>query len=166
VTTGEGCAFSLGSLEVAITDFGVSTSATSLTCRTITAVGGSVLGTPAWSAPEHLLGKSQGQEAAGDVWSFGVFAWELLTGAVPWEGMEPMQVCFALVRGERLEIPDPDNSDDAENLPSLGQLRELISSCWAELPEDRPRFREVASTLSQLQRAKEKNQDQHNRRLK
>jgi serine/threonine protein kinase len=139
----------VGILEVAVTDFGVSTSATSLTCRTITALGGSVLGTPAWNAPEHLLAKSHGVEAAGDVWSFGVFAWELLTGAVPWEGMEPMQVCFALVRGERLEIPVPDNDDDAENSP--GQLRELISLCWAELPEDRPGFREVAGRLRQLQ---------------
>jgi serine/threonine protein kinase len=128
-----------------ITDFGVSTSAASLTCRTITDTQHrSVLGTPAWSSPEHLLGKSRHEEGwTGGVWSFGVLAWELVAGEVPWQGYEPMQVCFALVRGQRLRIPC------SENLP--GKLRELILSCWKTTPMERPSFQELVEALLQLQ---------------
>jgi serine/threonine protein kinase len=128
-----------------ITDFGVSTSAASLTCRTISthSRGRSALGTPAWSSPEHLLGKSKHDEGwSGDVWSFGVLAWELLTGDVPWGGMEPMQVCFALVRGERLHIPSNKNTPD--------ELHKLVSVCWHETPSARPSFTEISKTLLQL----------------
>jgi serine/threonine protein kinase len=154
-------------LEVMVTDFGVSTSASSLTCRTLSvAHNASVLGTPAWSSPEYLLGKANSpcQEAAGDVWSFGVFAWELLTGAVPWEGKDPMQVCFALVRGERLEIPaipaehdggggsegKGGDTDDSKGNDIPRPLSLLIASCWAELPEDRPTFKDISVKLRTL----------------
>ena len=45
----------------------------------------SELTTPAWQAPERLQNPGL-ITSQGDVWSFGVIMWEILTGEVPWPG--------------------------------------------------------------------------------
>ena len=46
-------------------------------------------GTPHWMAPEVL--RSEHIDEKADVYSFGVILWEILTGKIPWEDMNPMQ---------------------------------------------------------------------------
>ena len=67
-----------------------------------------MLGTILWSAPEHLLLKrKQERNEKGDVFSFGVIAWELLTRKVPWkeENYSGEDIKEAVTTGDRLAIP-------------------------------------------------------------
>ena len=48
-------------------------------------------GTYQWMAPEVIGGHIYTEKA--DVFSFGINLWELLTRKIPYDGMQPMQVC-------------------------------------------------------------------------
>ena len=56
--------------------------------RTMT---GTVLGTPSYMAPEALKGLEV--DARGDIYSLGVLTFEMLSGALPYEGSAPESVC-------------------------------------------------------------------------
>ena len=58
-----------------------------------------LMGSAAYMAPEHLLGKAV---AASDVYALGVIAWEMLTGARPFEAASP----FALPELQRKGVGD------------------------------------------------------------
>lgn len=58
-----------------------------------------LMGSAAYMAPEHLMGRA---EAASDVYSLGVIAWEMLTGARPFDAASP----FALPGLQRKGVGD------------------------------------------------------------
>ncbi|GMJ12301.1 hypothetical protein like AT3G06620 [Hibiscus trionum] len=98
-------------------------------------------GTPQWMAPEVLRNEPSNEKS--DVYSFGIVLWELATGKIPWDGLNPMQV-IAIVgfMNQRLEIPkelDP-------------QWASIIESCWLSDPQSRPTFRELLNKLRDIQR--------------
>ena len=74
--------------QVKITDFGISRTAGP---EPVTGTG-TLLGTPAYLAPERLAG--QAATPAGDLYSLGVVAWECLAGAPPFTG-PPAEVARA-----------------------------------------------------------------------
>ncbi|XP_056136007.1 cGMP-dependent protein kinase 1 [Lampris incognitus] len=61
-------------------------------------------GTPGYMAPEILLNK--GHSVSADVWSLGIFVFELLSGSFPFNSPGPMQTFAASVRGiDQVDFP-------------------------------------------------------------
>ena len=105
---------------------------------------GDALGTPAYMAPEVLRGERGDRRA--DVWSLGVSAFELLTGARPFEGPTRELVVRAI-----LDEPAPDARSLAPHLP-----RELGVVLATALEKDsRRRYqtaRDFAEELARVRR--------------
>ena len=86
----------------------------------------------AWTAP---------YTEAADVYSYAMVAWEVLTRAVPFDGMSPVQVCVA-VREQRLRPPLPDDCAPA--------AAALLGACWHEAAQRRPTFAKVLGRVQAL----------------
>lgn len=111
--------------SVKITDFGIvkSNADTTLT-RT-----GSVVGSPAYMAPELLQDLSVDSRA--DIFSFGVTAYEILAGAKPFRGDSPSAVITSMLH----HAPVPLLERNQEVSPAL---EDLIGRCMRKNPADRP----------------------------
>ena len=93
-----------------------------------------------WMAFETLtVGKSS---MMSDVWSFGVFIWELYTLAkIPYNELEGgRDIVEYLDANKRLAKPDgcPD------------PLYALMMSCWDGVPRQRPTFQQLKPQLEQM----------------
>lgn len=82
---------------------------------------------------------------------FNRCSWELLTWAIPWEGVNAFQLVFMVSSGDRLAMPA------LEALP--GKLPEravydayvaLVRRCWAQDPAERPTFGDIISELRNI----------------
>merc|ERR1719230_1521231 len=113
-----------------IADFGLSkvTSGFSLNSK---------VGSLNWCAPEILLHSSP-YTPAGDVYSFGMVLWELITHTAPFFKMHPLQIVRAIDSGKLPEIP-----------PSTPQgYAELVKQCWHTDPLLRPSFNTILEKLN------------------
>ncbi|PWA88680.1 PAC motif-containing protein [Artemisia annua] len=98
-------------------------------------------GTPQWMAPEVI--RNEQADEKSDVYSFGVVLWEIITGKIPWDDLNPMQVIAAVgFMNRRLEIP--------KDLDPL--WASLINSCWCSEPKSRPTFQEILVVLKELRK--------------
>ncbi|KAK8948848.1 Serine/threonine-protein kinase HT1 [Platanthera zijinensis] len=97
-------------------------------------------GTYRWMAPEMIKHRPYGRKV--DVYSFGLLLWEMITGAIPYEDMSPVQAAFAVV-----------NKNIRPTIPSdcSVELRALIEQCWSTFPEKRPEFRQIVKFLKQYE---------------
>ncbi|KAI5069934.1 hypothetical protein GOP47_0014277 [Adiantum capillus-veneris] len=95
-------------------------------------------GTYRWMAPEVISHLPYGHKA--DIFSFGIVLWELLTGKLPYESMNPVQAAIGVRQGLRPQIP--------EQTPP--ELSDLIKRCWHDNPSERPDFCEISSVLQIL----------------
>ncbi|MCU0675992.1 MAG: serine/threonine-protein kinase [Myxococcota bacterium] len=84
--------------------------------------------TPAYAAPERITGE-QGS-AASDLYSFGIFAFELATGRLPFPADTPVAMMRAHVA---LRAPSV-----GEVAPTMAPLNELVARCLAKAPDSRP----------------------------
>jgi len=81
---------------------------------------------------------------AGDVWSFGVFAWEVHTlGKTPWKKLPTREVVQAIGEGKRLAQPKTCPDD----------VYGLMMNCWAAEPSDRPSFSLLCPRVQRLHQA-------------
>ncbi|MGH0174953.1 UNVERIFIED_CONTAM: hypothetical protein FKN15_011192 [Acipenser sinensis] len=96
----------------------------------------STAGTYAWMAPEVI--KSSTFSKGSDVWSYGVLLWELLTGEVPYRGIDGLAVAYG-VAVNKLTLPIPSTCPES--------FAQLMAECWDQDPHRRPSF---ASILAQL----------------
>ena len=121
----------LTSTGAKVVDFGIS----ALVGQRDAAPDGSLLGTPAYLAPERLAG---GQVLpATDVYALGLLFYRLLTGRLPW----PAENTTEALRAHLYADPEPLPS----GLPP--EVAELCLRCLAKRPADRPFASEVAARL-------------------
>jgi len=91
-----------------------------------------------WSPPEVLRFRKFSFQS--DVWSFGVFLWELLEASVPYPTMSNSEAMNAVIGGYRL--PRPQLCNDA--------VYELMMKCWSLQTEERPLFKQISKTLEDI----------------
>ena len=80
--------------EVKIADFGLVRAVSSQTMAT----GDVILGTVAYLSPEQVA--TGASDARSDVYSAGIVAYEMLTGAPPYAGDNPMSVAYQHVHSD------------------------------------------------------------------
>ncbi|MBN2071198.1 MAG: protein kinase [Candidatus Krumholzibacteriota bacterium] len=121
--------------RVKILDFGL----VKLLYSDIKTTGNAMMGTPAFMAPEQVVGKPVDNRI--DIWAFGVGLYRIITGEFPFKGEHPAALMYSIVNDAELEIP--------ATVPR--GLKKLISDCLAKDPEKRPLdFGEIASALEEI----------------
>src|SRR3989442_6226500 len=115
-----------------VTDFGVAKalSASSNAVHGGLTSRGVALGTPAYMSPEQASADPSVDRRA-DIYSFGVLAYDLLTGQPPFAGRTPQNLLAAHVT----EAPEAINKRRASLPPALAAL---VMRCLEKRPADRP----------------------------
>ncbi len=123
-----------------VLDFGlVKARADSETDETRLTKVGMTAGTPAYMAPEQVLGQAVDERT--DLYALGCVGYWLLTGTTVFEGDSSMGVIIDHVKS----APRPPSERTGRELP--GDLERVILDCLAKDPADRP------SSASELQRS-------------
>ncbi|XP_010530438.1 PREDICTED: mitogen-activated protein kinase kinase kinase 1-like [Tarenaya hassleriana] len=91
-------------------------------------------GTPFWMAPEVINRKTNdGYGRSADIWSLGCSVLEMLTGQIPYSGLEPAQALFRIGRGELPPVPNTLSPE----------ARDFILQCLNVNPDERPSAAEL-----------------------
>ncbi|MBS2013185.1 MAG: protein kinase [Deltaproteobacteria bacterium] len=123
-----------------ITDFGI---ARAVAGADPARTGGGIVGTPAYMAPEQVEGAAD-LDARADLYALGVMLFELLTGAMPWNGDSAFSIAAA-----RLLRPPPDVRDLRPDVPA--PLARLVKKLMARARDERPATAiEVDAALAEL----------------
>jgi serine/threonine protein kinase len=110
---------------VKLTDFGL---ARTLTRATITR-SGVLLGSLAFMPPEVL--RLEDASELSDIYSFGVIAYQLLTGALPYDAESPQGIIKQI--GENNIVPPQQKTPQISN-----RINALLLSCLEKKPQSRP----------------------------
>ncbi|XP_030628217.1 mitogen-activated protein kinase kinase kinase 9 [Chanos chanos] len=100
----------------------------------------SAAGTYAWMAPEVI--RSSTFSKGSDVWSYGVLLWELLTGEVPFRGIDGLAVAYGVAMN-KLALPIPSTCPEP--------FARLIEDCWNLDPHSRPTFTNILDQLTAIE---------------
>ncbi|KAK2896942.1 hypothetical protein Q8A67_011430 [Cirrhinus molitorella] len=100
----------------------------------------SAAGTYAWMAPEVI--RSSTFSKGSDVWSYGVLLWELLTGEVPFRGIDGLAVAYGVAMN-KLSLPIPSTCPEP--------FARLMEDCWNVDPHARPPFTSILDQLTAIE---------------
>jgi serine/threonine-protein kinase len=112
-----------------VSDFGIARAVTAATAPITLTGDGTVIGTPAYMAPEQVGGDAHIDHRA-DIYSVGILAYELLTGRPPFSGDTPQAVLTAHLVGT-----PPPLSARRGDVPEA--LADVVMKCLAKQPADR-----------------------------
>ena len=115
--------------RVKISDFGVARAYNAAAPRAVVTATGTTIGTPAYMAPEQALGEEL--TPATDLYSLGIVAWEMFTGAVPFESTgTPVAVLYRQVHEPVPPVREIDPDIDE-------RLADWLDQMLAKRPADR-----------------------------
>jgi serine/threonine-protein kinase len=116
-----------GGEQVKLLDFGLAKPLDDQPGQGLTALG-SVVGTPAYMAPEQISGRPVA--ATTDIYAAGALLYELVTGKLPFDSDDPLRICWLHLHGE---IPPPSSL-----VPGLSPaLERAILKALSRQPEAR-----------------------------
>src|SRR5438874_2524647 len=124
--------------HVKLSDFGIARFATQVSGS------GRIMGTPAYLAPEQILGEPHSTRS--DLFSLGIVLYQMLTGVPPFDGSSVASVCAQILSTQPVS---PSKRNPA--LPS--GLDHIVMRCLAKDPADRyPSGEALAASLYPLAR--------------
>ena len=122
--------------RVVVSDFGIARAAAEGTMTS----SGAVMGTPQFMSPEQCAGDRVGPPS--DQYSLGIFAFQMLTGEVPFTG----DTLLAVIH-HHLETPPPDITLVREDVPA--SLRAIVERLLTKEPEGR--YADTADLVAALE---------------
>ena len=128
-----------------VTDFGVAKALAASTLQDGSGLtsAGIALGTPAYMAPEQITA-DETMDARADIYAFGVLAYELLTGSLPFVSASRQ----GLIAAHLTTQPEP---IDRRRPDIPASLSALVMRCLEKMPADRPQTAgEIAETLGKV----------------
>jgi eukaryotic-like serine/threonine-protein kinase len=115
---------------VKVLDFGL-VKETSHTEGTEITNDGTLLGTPAFLAPE-AIGNSEPIDARADIYALGAACYQLLAGVPVFQATTVIEMCAAHLH----KVPESPSKRSGQRIPAY--LEELVLSCLAKDPNARP----------------------------
>jgi mitogen-activated protein kinase kinase kinase 7 len=97
-------------------------------------------GSAAWMAPEVFRGRKYDEKC--DVFSFGIFLWELISRRTPFEDWDSN--AYAIL----WQVSEGRRPADIKDCPK--PLMDLIKSCWADRPRERPNVECIMNAIEML----------------
>ncbi|CAN5477540.1 hypothetical protein BH11CYA1_BH11CYA1_11820 [soil metagenome] len=139
-----------GSETVKVLDFGVSKliGASSESMQQLTSAG-DVFGTPFYMSPEQCLGEAV--DARSDIYSLGCSMFEVLTGFVPYDGDNAVEI---ILMHQEADIPSALDLVPDLNLPPSIDI--VLAKCLAKRPDERYQsVKELALGLGRIRDGKD-----------
>ena len=106
-----------------------------------------------WMAPERLRGDEDMDDEKGDVYSFAITMWEIVTGQRPWAELAEEnndKIKDDVISGKRPTIDETglrEKYDITITRGNVFSLLGLIKQCWDDDPEKRPDFKRIVKEL-------------------
>ena len=111
------------------------------------------IGTPIYMAPEIIVGNRNRYGRGADVYSFGIMMWATWHRDIPYkqlilsEGLDAFQLAQRVSRGLRPTDAMINIGDTRADGAMSKKIDNLMRDCWADDPETRPSFEEVARRM-------------------